>query len=82
MRPTDTLGSQMLPHIQDAWRVMGLSMPVVAWIDDLAIPVVTTTANTLVETVQEILEEVVRIGKTFGPHPQHACQEDGSGDCL
>ena len=56
----------MLPHIQDAWRVMGLSMPVVAWIDDLAIPVVTTTANTLVETVQEILEEVVRIGKTFG----------------
>ena len=57
---------QKLPHIQDAWRVMGLGMPVVAWIDDLAIPVVTTTANTLVETVQEILEEVVRIGKTFG----------------
>eukprot|EP00435_Cladocopium_sp_Y103_P029154 s3346_g7.t1 len=53
-------------QLRDACEIAGCPFPIVAWVDDLAIPVLTQHAEDLSGTAAWVLQEAVRICKTYG----------------
>eukprot|EP00435_Cladocopium_sp_Y103_P065752 s466_g27.t1 len=54
------------PVLQAAGVQLGVQPHIVAWVDDVAIPLVSGHANQLTSVVAWVLEEVIRLGHTFG----------------
>eukprot|EP00435_Cladocopium_sp_Y103_P018762 s1636_g4.t1 len=54
------------PPLQHAFALLGLAAPIVAWVDDLAVPLVASAAEDMVPILQWVAETTVRICGTFG----------------
>ena len=54
------------PQIQAAYQVLEMTYPIVAWIDDLAVPIITIKASQLVQVANEILQKISDICRSFG----------------
>eukprot|EP00435_Cladocopium_sp_Y103_P024998 s4736_g6.t1 len=54
------------PQLQEAFAMLGLTAPIVAWVDDLAVPVVVSKAVDLTSVSVWVLQEVIRISGTYG----------------
>eukprot|EP00435_Cladocopium_sp_Y103_P071422 s996_g37.t1 len=54
------------PPLQRAFAMLGLSAPIVAWVDDLAVPLTAVHATDMVSMLQWLATTTVRICHTFG----------------
>eukprot|EP00435_Cladocopium_sp_Y103_P069135 s738_g32.t1 len=54
------------PAMQQAYMALGLTPLLVAWVDDIAIPIVDLQASQLTQSVLWVLEAVMRIGRSYG----------------
>ena len=57
---------QTHPAIQEASSQLGLCTPIITWVDDVAIPIVSLTAQKLLGTTTELLQTILDIFTGFG----------------
>ena len=56
------------PALQSAMALLGIRALPVAWVDDLAIPIVATSASSLVPEIQWTLRTIIDVCASFGLH--------------
>ena len=54
------------PVVQDACALLGVTPPIITWVDDVAIPVISRTAHNLIDATTEILQLVLDTFCSFG----------------
>ena len=54
------------PGVHEACAHLGLRTPIITWVDDVAVPVVSLRADTLLDTVTSLLQDILDIFSGFG----------------